>query len=306
MLTFRQLETFREVMRCRTTQAAAEELKVSQPAVSNSIRQMESQIGFDLFERAGKRLVPTPDAEEILRDSDAIFELYDVFAQRIASRKSNALGTLRIVCTPPVANALMPSVIRDFVATRPKVRINLDSRRVDGLFEALETRRADIGFALNPPARSGLKRIPLVRAQMVCAFPPGHPLSDKLAITANDLEDYPMVLFEPDSKLNLILRDGFMSSRLRERACAEVRYTSLACLLAEAGIGPTLVDSLTAHQGHRYKLEYRPLYPPQPIEVCALVRSSEPPKRVQAAFLEEVRNSPALAGIEEFGNTDGD
>lgn len=291
-------------MRCRTTQAAADALMVSQPAVSNAIRQMETQIGFELFERVGKRLVPTPDAEEILRDSEAIFELYNVFSQRIASRKSNAIGTLRIVCTPPIANALMPPVIRDFVASRPKVRINLDSRRIDGLFEALATRRADIGFALNPPKRPGFESKPLAQAQMVCAFPPGHALSEKLAVTATDLEAYPMVLFEPASKLNLILRDNFMSQSLRDNACAEVRYTSLACLLAEAGIGPTLVDSLTAHAGHRYKLEYRPLYPPQPIAVCALFRANEPPKRVQTAFLDAVCNSGALAGIEEFGNTD--
>ncbi|MDF0595207.1 LysR family transcriptional regulator [Psychromarinibacter halotolerans] len=305
MLTFRQLETFREVMRSRTTQAAAEALRVSQPAVSNAIRQMESQIGFDLFDRVGKRLVPTPDAEEIFRDSEAIFELYNVFAQRLDSRKTNSMGTLRIVCTPPVANALMPPVIRDFVGTRPEVRINLDSRRIDGLFESLETRRADIGFALNPPQRPGLVREELALAQMVCAFPPGHPLSEKLAVTAADLASYPLVLFEPASKLNLILQDSFLNATLRENAIAEVRYTSLACLLAEAGIGPTLVDSLTAHAGHRYKLEYRPLYPAQRVSVCALYRANEPAKRVQTAFLDAVRGSGALAGIDEFGVTDG-
>ena len=113
MLTFRQLETFREVMRSRTTQAAAEALRVSQPAVSNAIRQMESQIGFDLFDRVGKRLVPTPDAEEIFRDSEAIFELYNVFAQRLESRKTNTMGTLQIVCTSSVANARLGGRSRD-------------------------------------------------------------------------------------------------------------------------------------------------------------------------------------------------
>ncbi|MGR3805199.1 LysR family transcriptional regulator [Marinibacterium profundimaris] len=304
MLTFRQLEFFREVMRSRTTQAAAATLRVSQPAVSNAIRQMETQIGFELFERVGKRLVPTPDAEEIFRDSEAIFELYNVFAQRLESRKTNTMGTLQIVCTPPVANSLIPPVIRDFIADRPEVRINLDSRRIDGLFESLETRRADIGFALNPPQRPGLKIEELAKAQMVCAFPPGHPLSEKLAIAASDLTDYPLVLFEPASKLNLILQDNYLTESLRANARAEVRYTSLACLLAEARVGPTLVDSLTAVAGRRYQLDYRPLYPTQPVSVCAVVRDTEPPKRVLTAFLDAVRSSDALAGIEEFGKTE--
>jgi DNA-binding transcriptional LysR family regulator len=306
MLTFRQLETFREVMRSRTTRAAAENLHVSQPAVSNAIRQMEAQIGFDLFERVGNRLVPTPDAEEILRDSDAIFELYRVFTERVAQRRETTTGTLRIVCTPPVANALMPEPIRSFTESRPDLRISLDSHRIDGLFESLETRRADIGFALNPPERPGLVREVLARAQMVCAFPEGHPLSEKLVIRAEDLEAYPLVLFEPESKLNLLLRDTYLTESLRAKAVAEVRYTNLACLLAEAGLGPTLVDSLTVVAGRRYRLDYRSLYPAQRISVCAVTRAGEPPKRVQTSFLDAVRRSQALERIEEFGLRQGD
>ncbi|MAC78485.1 MAG: hypothetical protein CML66_10520 [Rhodobacteraceae bacterium] len=306
MLTFRQLEFFREVMRSRTTQAAAAALRVSQPAVSNAIRQMETQIGFDLFDRVGKRLVPTPDAEEIFRDSEAIFELYNVFAQRLESRKTNTMGTLQIVCTSSVANALMPPVIRDFIATRPDVRINLDSRRLDDLYDSLESRRADIGFALNPRPRPGLECEELALAQMVCAFPPGHPLSEKLAIAASDLADYPLVLFEPGSKMNLILEDNYLNDHLRTHARARVRDKALACRLAEAGVGPTLVDSLTAYAGHRYDLDYRPLYPTQPVTVCAIYRNTEPPKRVQTAFLDAVRNSDALAGVVEFGRTEDD
>ena len=300
MLTLRQLETFREVMRARTTVGAARTLRVSQPAVSNAIRQMESQIGFDLFERVGNRLVPTPDADEMYHDSEAIFSLYHAFTHRVESRQQSAAGTLRLVGTPPLANALIPAAVRDFMATRPAVRLSLDTRRIDGVLESIETRMADVGLALNPPEREGLVCEQIATAQMVCAFPPGHPLESRVAVSADDLSDYPLVLYEPQSRLNLVLTQSFLPERLKANAVAEVRYSSLACLLAEAGLGVTLVDSLTGIAGSRYRLSFRPLFPTQPIPVCVITRAGEPSKRVQIAFLSQLRESPALRALDEF------
>lgn len=304
MLTLRQLETFREVVRARTTVGAAKALRVSQPAVSNAIRQMESQIGFQLFERIGNRLVPTPDADEIFRDSEAIFSLYHAFSHRIESRKRSEAGNLRIVATPPLANALIPGVLKSFLGQRPGVRVNVDTRRMDGVLESVETRMADIGFALAPPEREGLVREHIATAQMVCAFSPGHPLEDRLVVSAADLAPYPLVIYEPQSRLNLVLRQSFLTPELKENAIAEVRYSSIACLLAEAGLGVTIVDTLTGIAGGRYNLSFRPLSPGQPVQICALYRRDEPQKRVQSALLAEVRRSNVLARLEEFGGAE--
>lgn len=304
MLTFRQLETFRHVMRTRTTVGAAKALRVSQPAVSNAIKQMEGQVGFELFERVGNRLIPTPDAEEMYRDSEAIFSLYHALTHRIESRKNSAAGNLRIVCTPPLANALAPLAIKNFLATRPGVRVSLDTRRIDGVLEAVETRSADVGFALNPPQREGLVCERIAWGQVVCAFRPGHPLENKLAVSAADLQGHPLVLYEPQSRLNLMLGEGFITERVRAEAVAEVRYSTLACLLAEAGIGVTLVDSLTAMAGGRYKLTFRPLHPVQPVPVCVIRRGGETGKRVQTAFLDDVRRSSLLDGLMGFVDSD--
>jgi DNA-binding transcriptional LysR family regulator len=300
LLTLRQLETFRQVVRTRTTVGAARALRVSQPAVSNAIRQMESQIGFALFERVGNRLVPTPDAQEIFRDSEAIFSLYEAFSHRIESHKRSAAGTLRLVGTPPLANALIPGALKEFLRDRPAVRVSVDTRRIDGVLESVETRMADIGFALNPPERTGLIRERIATAQMICAFPPGHPLEDRVAVTPQDLEKYPLVLFEPASRLNLLLQNNFLTDRMRANAVAEVRYSSLACQLAEAGLGVTIVDSLTGIAGARYRLSFRPLYPTQPVPICVITRATEAPRRVQEAFLKELYKSEALAALEEF------
>ncbi|MGB3555606.1 MAG: LysR family transcriptional regulator [Jannaschia sp.] len=301
MLTLKQLETFREVMRAGTTVGAAQAMCVSQPAVSNAIRQMEARIGFDLFDRRGNHLVPTPDAEEMYRDSEAIFSLWHAFAHRVENRRRSAAGTLRIVSTPPVANAPLPGVVRGFLAAHPDVRLTLDTRRIDGVLESVSIRTADIGFALNPPHRDGLRRERIATTQMVCCFPPGHPLSDRAAVLPADLESVPLVIYEPGSRLSVLLDGDFVTERMRANAVAEVRYSSLACQLAEAGLGVAVVDALTIGAGRRYRLDYRPLYPSHPVPVVAITREDENPIRVQASFLKYLRSAPELAEIEEFG-----
>lgn len=293
MFTLRQLETFREVMRVRTTIGAAHVLKISQPAVSNTIRQMETRAGLTLFERLGNRLVPTPDAEEIYRDTESIFKLYAAFNHRIEARRRTELGSLRIVATPPVANGLIPPLMADFLSTRAAVHVNLDMRRMDGVLESVETRMADIGFGLNPPARDGLEVRVIGWAQLLCCFRPGHHLSSLQAVAPADLKSERLITYEPGSPFDKLCAEIF-GTEMRKNAAAEVRYSSLACLMAEAGLGVALVDSLTAIAGQRYALDHRPLQPIIKAPICVILRAGEPMKSIQAAFLNEIRRSSVL------------
>lgn len=302
MFTLRQLEIFREVVRARTTVGAARALNVSQPLVSNMIRQMETKIGFPLFERFGNRLVPTPDADEIYRDSESIFSIYQAFSHRIEARQRSEHGHLRVVGTPPMANALIPRALKDFISKRPAVRVHLDTRRITGVLESVQSRMADIGLGLNPPEREGLSYEVLAMAQMVCVFPPGHQLESKLAIGPRDLAGLPLILYEPHSSLDRAISRDILTAKLRTQAIAEVRYSSVACLMAEVGMGVAFVDSLTASVGDRYRLSARPLYPSQPVPICLITRKDEPAKRIQANFLAELRRSPTLMEIREFGD----
>lgn len=300
MFTLRQLEIFREVIRTRTTIGAAHSLSVSQPLVSNAIRQIEARIGFPLFERLGNRLVPTPDAVEIYHDSESIFSLYQAFTKRVEARQRSDSGLLRVVCTPPLSNALIPRVLKEFKTKRPGVSIHLDTRRITGVLDAVQTRIADIGLGINPVEREGLVCEPLAMAQMVCVFAPGHPFERKQEITSADLFDQPLILFEPNSSLDVAISRSILTRELRANAVTEVRYSSVACLLAEQGMGLAFVDSLTATIGNRYRLSVRPLRPAQIVPICLITRKDEIARRTQKAFMSDLKRSAALAEIRQL------
>lgn len=290
MFNFRQLEIFREVIRCQTSVGAAEALGLSQPAVSNAIRLMEGQLGFRLFDRIGNRLVPTPEAHEVYRDSDPLFLMVRSFSQKLKGLKETRSGTLRLLATPPIANALVPQALRAFLAGRPDLHVYFDVRRTDGVIEGLETGFADLGVSLEPNARPGLEAALIGAGQMVCVFPPGHALEARGEVTPVDLRQHRYVGFEHSSRLGGLVSREFFAGAPPESA-VEVRYSNTACLLAESGVGVAIVDSFTAIVGSRYRLAWRPLQPRVAVEAYALFPKGRSPKRLVQAFIEELRRA---------------
>ena len=96
-MNLRQLEILHAVIRHRTTVAAADELALSQPAISNALKAMEAQAGFALFERVNNRLFPTTEAMALYKESDAIFALHAKLENRVRDLRECRSGHLSIV-----------------------------------------------------------------------------------------------------------------------------------------------------------------------------------------------------------------
>ena len=139
-MNLRQLEILRSVIRHRTTVAAADELALSQPAVSNALKTMEAQAGFALFERVNNRLFPTTEAMALYKESEAIFALHAKLENRVRDLRENRSGHLALVATPPLAYSIIPSALSGFLRRRPETRVFFDVRRYEGIIEGVLNR----------------------------------------------------------------------------------------------------------------------------------------------------------------------
>src|SRR6478609_926725 len=95
LINLRQLEVLRAVMRYRTTIGAAEELGMSQPAVSKAIRLAETKMGFLLFDRISNRLVPTQEARILFADAEPWFLMHQAIQQKAWDLRTGKAGVLR-------------------------------------------------------------------------------------------------------------------------------------------------------------------------------------------------------------------
>lgn len=286
-MNLRQIELLRAVVRCETTVRAAHELGLSQPAVSNAIKHLESQIGFPLFERVNNRLFPTAEARELCLDSDPIFNMHAAFEAKVQDLKENRTGHVRILATPPLGYGVIPIALRNFLAKRPNTRVSFDIRRFENVVESVDNGLAELGFVLGLNDYRGVEGESFFTARMVCVMRPDHALAAKDTITPDDLRSTSFIALERGTRMGTIVRQAFAEVGVPFRSSVEVRYCNTACILAETGVGVAVVDPLSPLSAKN--LTVRPFEPASPVSASVVRSRKRPLSRAAEAFLREVR-----------------
>ena len=279
------------MIRHHTTVAAAADLALSQPAVSNALKVMEAQAGFALFERINNRLFPTPEALSLYKEAESIFAQHAQLEGRVRDLRENRAGYLRLVATPPLGYSIVPPALKRFLVSRPNVRVFFDVRRYEGIIEGVTTRVAELGFALGLSRHPGIGSEVVYRGAMVCVFPPGHALAALDTITPADLAPYPFIGLERGTRLGEAVRASFEDAGIPFRSTVEVRYCNTACVLAAVGVGVSVVDPFSPSQGGSHDLVVRPFLPTTPAVAYVLWSEAQPLSRLAKAFLDEIRMS---------------
>lgn len=288
-MNLRQIELLRAVVRCETTVRAAHELGLSQPAVSNAIKHLESQVGFPLFERINNRLFPTAEARALYKDSEPIFALHAAYEAKVQDIKENRAGHIRIIATPPLGYGVLPSALRNYLAKRPKVRVSFDIRRFEHVLESVENGTAELGFVMGMDEDRGLDAETFFTGNMVCVMRPDNPLASKATITPEDLRSVSFIALEQGTRMGTIVRKAFAQAEVPFRFSVEVRYCNTACVLAESGVGVAIVDPLSPVFSGHYDLAIRPFTPASQVTASAVRSRKRPISRAADAFLREVR-----------------
>jgi len=199
-MNFQQLRSVREALRCGfNLTEVAKVLHTSQPGVSRQIRELEEELGVDLFVRAGKRLTSltevgtliVPIIENMLKDADSLRRAGEEFTQQ-------ASGRLSIATTHSQARYALPGAVRDFRQRYPQVSLNLHQGTPDQVAEMLLSGEADIGIATEALATYyPLVALPCFRWTHSVIVPPGHALLESGPLTLERLSEYPIITYNP-------------------------------------------------------------------------------------------------------------
>lgn len=284
-MNLRQLEIFRAMMRCRTTVGAAEELAMSQSAVSNAIRHMEDQLGFSLFERVSNRLVPTDEAHLLLEEAEPLFLHQRAVAERAADLKAGRAGRVRVVATAELSESLLPPIIPRFLAGRPGVHVSLDTRPLVSVLEAVETGLADIGVAMEADGRHGLDLKPVAELAAVTICRADDPLATLPFVTPTDLAQVPLIAPRPDNRIGLLIAEAFRRAAVPYQPTIDVRFLNVAARLVQEGCGAAVIDEITASAGRLDALAVRPFQPDIRLRLQAVLPRGRALSRLTRDFL---------------------
>ncbi|NTW00378.1 MAG: LysR family transcriptional regulator [Oscillochloris sp.] len=250
MLSTFHLRTFLAVVESGSYSAAAQQLHLSQPAVSQQIRALEEQLGnIRLFRRVGQRMVPTHVGEELLPNARELVALAERAAQNIIALRGQVTGRVSVGCTPSSGERLLPRLLAAFHEQFPTVALELEVTQADTLLDSLGERHVALLFLEEQQRRRGLESRSLGFELLTLVAPSGHPLLKQEQVPPGVLREHRMVLPRAGSPLRRTIEDGL---RRRGIAAADLQIAleadSLTAIIqgVRAGFGMTFVPKSCA------------------------------------------------------------
>ncbi|MDT3725228.1 LysR substrate-binding domain-containing protein [Streptomyces sp. DSM 41972] len=256
-MELRQLEYFVAVAEERNFTRAAERVHISQSGVSAQIRQLERELGAELFDRSARTVTLTPagkaaldHARDALAAAGAVGQAVDEVTDLIRGRVTVGMVT---GCTiTPLFEALAA-----FHTAHPGVEIALLEDASDRLADGVRTGALDLAL-LGAAGRTpeGLDAHTVIRERLVAAVPAGHPLERRRRVTLRDLAAYPVVCMPPGSGLRAVLDQACAAQGVEPAVALEASAADAIAGLAARGLGVAVLsesmaesyrDRLTAH-----------------------------------------------------------
>lgn len=279
------LETFAAVMKTGSATRAAALLGVSQPAVSRALLRLEDTTRLRLFERGGRRLAPTPEADILYREVLAARAGLDRVRQAAARLREVGTGLVRVGSSAALGLHLMPRAIRRFLGRRPGVTVSFEVASSATVRDGVAGSAFDLGVCADEVDRSNVTASFLLRSPGVLVAPPGHPAAGRGAAGPSDLDGVPMVALAPEDRARQRLDTLLARAKAKPLMVAETPYSATVCELALQGLGVGLANWVAFAAGGFAErgLVARPFRPA--IEFKALLLL--PPQRARSALVDE-------------------
>lgn len=194
-----RLKVFQSVARNLSFTQSAQELFISQPAVTKHIHELETQYGVALFERRGNRISLTEAGRVFLKHTERIVEDYRQLDFAMNSLCRQVAGELRLGASTTIAQYVLPVVLARFVERHPQVKVSLFNGNSREVIAALENHTIDLGLVEGRIHQPHLKYTHFLDDELVAVVSSKNPLAKVDEITLTDLLQIPLVLREQGS-----------------------------------------------------------------------------------------------------------
>lgn len=242
MLENFRLTVFRAVAAQRNFRRAAEQLYLSQPAVTQQIKALEEIVGLPLFDRSGREVTLTAAGELLLRSAEQSVALLNQASSELSALRGQLSGTLRIAASTTIAQYILPPLLGAFLRLHPAVHLEIESTNTESAAEAVASGRAALGMVEGPPHTSQLRAETWLADELVLLVPPGHEWATDRAVTLEQIAQAPLLMRERGSGTREVIETTLEAAGLpprRLQIALELNSTEaiLGCIESGVGVG---------------------------------------------------------------------
>lgn len=267
----RHLRCFVAVAETGSFVAAAEAVHLGQPALSQAIANLESQLGVRLLERTSRSLRLTSAGEEFLVDTRRVLESVEQMMSRGADWAHARRGRLELLTIPSVAHRLLPTLVQEFQNHHPDVEVNIHDHRDAVLRQRIDRGEGDLAIMSHAGEALVGTALPILRDRLRVLFPAKHRFSKQDAVHAAQLADEKLILLRRGAVFRSFA-DAALNSVVLHQTPLEVDQTSTLTGMVEAGVGVALLPALSCPTPALRSVSTLPLAKPDVHRLIAFVQ----------------------------------
>jgi DNA-binding transcriptional LysR family regulator len=227
---------------------AAHTLRLSQPAVSKAVRELERQTGVPLIERAGRATRLTAAGEALFARARELFAVERSAEEELRALRGLSGGVLRVGASTTVATYLLFPYLARFRETNPAVKLRVASANTRAIARALLERRLDVALVEGPVRHARIEVIPWREDELVLITPPAHRLATKRSIDLRELSREPLIVREPGSGTRRVAERALAAQGVSPTVTLQLGSTEAIKQAVAAGLGVAFVSRFAVEE----------------------------------------------------------
>ena len=243
-MDLRRLRTFVAVAELGTVSKAALHLRISQPALSRQINDLEQEFGFRLFDRVGRRLFLTAAGEHLLGDCRGVLGQAGALGERVALLRRGDTGVLKVATSPQMIESVLATFLSRYAVRFPNVQVKLTEALGPEQVALLERGEVHIGIRHDQGGDHGFGRLVLPADDILAASNPSTRTGHATTIDIVRLASSPLLLLESGYSVRRMFDAACRVARVEPNIALESRSPHTLLALAEAGHGIAIIPSL--------------------------------------------------------------
>lgn len=251
---------------------AAEQLHITQTALTRRVQKLEAYLGLKLLDRTTRRVELTTVGRDFLPQARAIVSEMTSAVGRLKDISQHAKGNFTLACVPSMAAHMLPQLIRQYADVCPGNRIRLLDAASYEVRQAVLHQQAEIGIAVNGESHPDLIETPLLDDPLVFICRDTHPLHGKSSVTWADMREADLIVVSNFMATRVFMDYQLAKHGIRLTGNYEVQHHATAINLVAAGVGCAILPSSTLLDGDRTHIRKIALTGPVVKRKVALLR----------------------------------
>lgn len=287
-MNLKQVRAFLAVADTMSFASAANQLHLSQPALSLSVKSLEESLGGKLLTRTTRTLSLTPEGEALVPLARRLLAQWKNAEDEIKQRFALQLGKISIAAMPSFAASLLPKAIHNYHQNYPNIQVAIDDVLSDIVVNMVSNNQVELGVTFEPSNMQDLAFYPLYEDNFIAIFPDQHPLSKKEKITWKELLKYDFITLQRPSSVRDMIETSLQNADIELNVAFDAHQLTTIIRMVSEKMGVAVVPLICRQQASEQNVLYRPIVEPKIISRVGVICKPRSSLSIAAAAMLDV------------------